>query len=82
MLVGGWLGGWVRGHLGATHNLHTDVLQDKGEVGTVAEVDRGHQDSTLGCNNWLMDYETFARNIFSMLLFKTFSTQNYYKIPF
>ena len=38
-------------HLCATLNLDTDILQDKGKVRTVSEVDGRHQDSTLPCNH-------------------------------
>ena len=44
-------------HLCATLNLDTDILQDKGKVRTVSEVDGRHQDSTLPCNQLLYCYE-------------------------
>ena len=56
-------------HLGAAHNVHTDVLQDEGKVRTILEVDGRHQNSTLCCKDFaiaLRGFETIARNLFPM----------------
>ena len=63
---------WIRKvyvHLGASHNVHTDVLQYKGKVRTISEVDGRHQNSTLCCKDFaiaLRGFETIARNLFPM----------------